>query len=63
MQGVSSKHAADVLWIYSFAGPGPCTVPWPGSGVVKSVYKSIEQCLDLQAYLHVQWLRFQHVSA
>ena len=23
----------------------------------------IKLCLDLQAYLHVQWLRFQHVSA
>ena len=22
-----------------------------------------KKCLDLQAYLHVQWLRFQHVSA
>ena len=26
-------------------------------------FHPLPRCLDLQAYLHVQWLRFQHVSA
>ena len=28
-----------------------------------SYFATTVVCLDLQAYLHVQWLRFQHVSA